>query len=102
MALSKRKIEKGLNEKGFRKKNKDHVTFRYITSDGTETSIFTHFSHGASGNDIQDWVIAKMAKQCKITVSQFKDLIDCPLSINEYENLLCQCGVLQMKSVDKQ
>lgn len=94
MAFSKRKIEKGLNEKGFRKKNKDHVTFRYIASDGTETSIFTHCSHGASGNDIQDWVIAKMARQCKISPSQFKNLIICPLSIRDYEELLRQCGVL--------
>lgn len=94
MALSKRKIEKGLKDKGFRKKNKDHVTFRYIASDGTETSIFTHCSHGAGGNDVQDWVIAKMAKQCKISVNEFKDLVDCPLSTEEYEKRLCQCGVL--------
>ena len=102
MALSKRTIEKGLRKKGFRKQNKDHITFRYITSDGTETSIFTHCSHGAGSKDIQDGVIGLMAKQCKITANQFKDLIDCPLSVKEYEELLCQCGVLQLKSFDNQ
>ena len=102
MALSKRTIENGLIKKGFRKQNRDHITFRYITLDGTETSIFTHCSHGASGKDIQDGVLGAMARQCKITLSQFKDLIDCPLSIEEYEKLLCQHGFLQIKSFDNQ
>ncbi len=102
MALSKRKIENSLENKGFRKQNRDHITFRYITSDGTETSIFTHCSHGASGQDIQDGVIGAMARQCKISVNQFKQLIACPLTIEEYEKLLCQCGVLETKSFDNQ
>jgi hypothetical protein len=35
-----------------------------------------------------------MARQCSLTKKQFLDLLDCPLSREEYEKLLEQAGKL--------
>ena len=96
MTFSKRKIEKGLKKKGFTKKNEDHKTFRYIALDGTETAIYTYCSHGASGDDIPDGLIATMARQCQLTSSQFKDLVNCPLSTKNYEKVLQEQSFLPL------
>lgn len=96
MAFSKRDVESGLTNKGFSKENKKHKVFRYIALDGTETDIYTHCSHGSGGEDIPDRLIATMARQCKLTSSQFKDLVKCPFSTEDYENVLQRGGFLEL------
>ena len=81
-----------LQNKGFVKKNKDHKTFRYIMLDGTGTSIFTHYSHGSSGRDVNDGVLGAMARQCRISSKQFRQLVECPLKRDAYEELLRESG----------
>ena len=98
MPIPNREIQSGLRRKGFVQKNKGHKTLRYIASDGTRTSIFTHYSHGSGGRDVKDRVIGMMARQCKISTKQFRQLVGCPLTIQAYEELLCQRGVLQIQS----
>ena len=36
---------------------------------------------------IPDNLISQMAKQCKLTKQQFVNLVDCPLSRDQYENV---------------
>jgi hypothetical protein len=53
----------------------------------------TKTSHG-SGGDISDDLLARMAKQCGVTKGQFLKLVDCPLTRQEYEELLRAAGRL--------
>ena len=88
MPLQTRVVKSGLLRKGFEEQEGKHKTLRYITTDGTPTSVVTHLSHGSSGKEIQDWVISKMAGQCRVSTRQFKQLVDCTLSSEDYEALL--------------
>lgn len=94
MPLKTKEVEDGLRGKGFEKQNKKHKTFRYVTKAGVYTSVYTHLSHGPSGKEIADGIIAKMAKQCKISNLEFKQLVSCVLSREVYENLLCKQSIL--------
>ena len=94
MPMTTRKIESSLQKKGFIKEDKKHRIFRYIAEDGTKTSIFTHTSHGRSGEVVHDGIISTMAKQCKISAIQFKRLVLCSFKRKQYEKKLRNNGAL--------
>ncbi len=94
MPLKTKEIESGLLRKGFEKKNKDHKTLRYVTIDGVRTSVITHYSHGSSGKEVYDGEISAMARQCKISNRKFKQLVDCKLTREAYEELLHEYKIL--------
>lgn len=94
MPLQTRHVESRLINKGFEKRNKSHKTLRYVTSSGVRTSIITHYSHGASGKEVHDGEVGAMARQCKVSTSQFKQLVSCALAREEYEALLLKQGDL--------
>lgn len=83
------KIDASLQKKGFVKYNGNH-SFYHLYIDGKKTKVFTKISH--SSNGISDILIKTMAKQVKLTRLQFEDLIDCPLSKEEYINILIEEG----------
>jgi len=87
MQLDKRKVENGISSKGFRIDNTKHCHSIYYTTEGLRTSIKTHTSHGAKG-PVNDFLIAQMARQCKLQKLQFVDLVNCPLSREAYEDIL--------------
>ena len=39
-------------------------------------------------------LLSEMARQCKLTKGQFVELVDCPLSRAEYEQVLVRSGEL--------
>lgn len=88
MQRDKRKIESALKTKGFFIKEGDHHYFRYFTKNGKKTAIYTKTSHGIGSKTIHDPLLSPMAKQCKITKTQFIELIDCPLNREDYETIL--------------
>ncbi len=88
MPVKIRKLEKGLKAKGFTRKNSNHIVMTYVTESGLRTSVITHFSHRASGKEVSDHEMGKMAKQCELSIKQFMELVDCTLSRKEYEKLL--------------
>lgn len=94
MPLKTRAVEAGLSSKGFVKRNKHHKTMRYVTSDGIRTSVITHYSHGASGRQVLDRDVSAMARQCKISTKQFKQLVSCELTREAYECLLRERGIV--------
>jgi len=51
-----------------------------------------HYSHG-KGN-IPGRVSDKIRSQLKLTQKDFKDLIDCPLSLKDYETILKEKGLI--------
>lgn len=86
-----RKVEQSLEKKGFIKEDTHHKYFYFYTNDGKRTKVRTYISHGHK--DIDDYLIGKMAQQTRLTKEQFMKLIDCPLSKEEYINILKRQGI---------
>lgn len=85
-------IERGLKNKGFGVAESHHHYFIYYSIDGKKTAVKTKTSHGQ--REISDDLIAKMARQVKVSRSEFLDLIDCPLSRKDYESILVSSGFI--------
>lgn len=96
MPLPKRKVEAGLRRKGFVVSESDHRVFRYVRSDGKLTHIRTKTSHGASAGkkDLDDQLLAFMAMQCHFDKRGFNDLVNCPMSQEDYERRLREQGLI--------
>lgn len=88
----KKKIEAALGKKGFQKHPKDHNFWVYCIEEGARGNIFTKTSHTPKMKVIGDALFAKMAKQCRLSVSDFCDLIDCPLTKEMYYEKLKKSG----------
>ncbi|MDO8545630.1 MAG: hypothetical protein Q7S40_34740 [Opitutaceae bacterium] len=95
MPRDKSDVESGLCRKGFEpaKPGADHRYYIYRTHAGQKSRARTHTSHG-KGFDIDDHLLAQMARQCGLTKKQFLDLLDCPLSREDYERILAAAGRL--------
>jgi hypothetical protein len=52
-----------------------------------------HYSHGKG--DIPDKIIQKIRGQLKLSKRDFKDLIDCPLSYDDYIAILQEKGIIR-------
>lgn len=92
MPLERADIEGALSSKGFSKDpSGDHNYFRYY-SQGKKTQIYTKTSHGSKYKNLSDDLVSAMAKQCKLTTKQFKELVSCTMSGAEYEGMLATAG----------
>jgi hypothetical protein len=90
MPKDKRKVEEALLKKGFEDKEGDHHFFIYHTLQGKKSSIRTKTSHMPKMKEISDGILAQMAKQCRLNKQDFMNLIDCPLSREQYEARLIE------------
>jgi predicted RNA binding protein YcfA (HicA-like mRNA interferase family) len=90
----KRDIEAALTAKGFLLAAGDHRFYVYFTLAGKKTRARTKTSHTPKMKDVPDNLLSEMAKQCKLTKPQFLDLVDCPLSRQDYEAALAARGEL--------
>ncbi len=88
MPLKRREVEAALEFKGFKRTEGDHAFFIYYTSTGRKTTVRTKTSHGTSHNDISHKLVSTMARQCKLTTRNFRDLVACPLTREGYEEIL--------------
>ena len=90
---SGREVDAALRKKGFlRETDGDHVHYCLLSSDGRKSTVKTQISHGMSGSAISAGLISKMARQLRLTKSQFLDLIDCSLSGDDYRIILRNKG----------
>jgi hypothetical protein len=85
MPRDKLDVSAALLRKGFSDRNGDHRFFCLMV-DGLKTQVTTKISHG--GKEIADNMLGVMARQAHLTGREFRDLIDCPLSEDEYLALL--------------
>ncbi len=92
MPKDKRKVEEALLKKGFEEKEGDHHFFIYHTLQGKKSSIRTKTSHTPKMKELNDGILALMAKQCRLNKQDFINLIDCPLSREQYEVRLKEHG----------
>lgn len=83
MPRPQRNVEASLLRKGFRQRENDHSYFVYYRADGRKSRFSTKTSHGK--REIDDSLLRMMAQQVGLTNGDFLDLVDCPLSREEYE-----------------
>lgn len=86
--IKTRKIDSALKEKGFISKERDH-TFYFLVVNGKKTRIRTKFSHGLK--EYGDQLLSGVCKQLGLnSVGELKDLINCPMSGDQYVELLIE------------
>lgn len=84
--LKTKDIRRSLTKKGFvEDSSHDHIIFWYKPGE-KKTAIRTKISHGKS--EISDPLIGKMSNQTRLSKTQFVDLVQCPLSAEEYQELV--------------
>ncbi|MGE5383675.1 MAG: hypothetical protein ACM3PX_09635 [Omnitrophica WOR_2 bacterium] len=91
--LDPRKTLNNLKKKGFieeENKSPDHKRLALILNGKLVTS--TKLSH--NGQDIDNYLIKQMSCQCHLTKDEFIDLATCPLSKEEYFQILAKQGLL--------
>jgi hypothetical protein len=90
----KKDIEAALLTKGFQSRVSDHTYFIYHTHAGQKTLIKTKTSLGNKPKTIGGDLLHAMAQQCKLTNEQFLQLVDCPLTRDQYEGMLQGQGLI--------
>jgi hypothetical protein len=81
-----REVKQALNSKGFREDAKrDHIYY-FLYHEGRKTAIHTKISHNE--RDIDSPLLSQMARQLRVSKSQFNDLLDCPLTAGGYVEFL--------------
>ena len=93
MPRKKSKVESALRKKGFEQTSGDHRFFVYVTLEGRRTTVRTKTSHTPKMKEIPDNILAQMSKQCRLKKSDFLQLVDCPLTREEYERRLRDRGI---------
>lgn len=91
------RVAQALRSKGFMDTGKDHHRFIYYTLSGTKTSVFTKISRGTSHKSISRDNLGRMARQCRLSNAEFRELLDCPMGRDSYENLLKVNGEIKLK-----
>ncbi len=75
-----------LVKKGFVASSNKHKKFQYVTLAGKKTDVRTVVSH--SSKVLYAPMLNAMAKECALSTAQFLNLVDCPLSREEYEKII--------------
>mgnify|MGYP001161690000 FL=1 len=91
--LDPKKTYKNLKKKGFVdsiNKSSDHKWVDFFYDE--KYVLSTKISHG--NKDIDKHLIKQMSFQCKLDKADFIDLVNCPLSREDYIHLLNQKGLL--------
>ena len=87
-----RDIEVALKKKGFAQKDTHHRMF-YLCVNGRITGVHTFMSHGQKDSSAD--LLAKMKNQLHLSGKEFADLIQCPLTREQYLRLLVERGVIE-------
>ena len=91
MVLDARKTEKNLCKKGFKIANGNH-RFLVFYDGNKKTTIHTMMSH--NGQDIDKFLISKMAEQVHLSKDDFISFANCTLTESQYRSILMQQKLL--------
>ena len=80
-----REIKEGLTKKGFAAVQRDH-TYLFFSVEGRKSGVHTKISHG--NKEYGDNILSLVARQLRITTKQLDDLLDCPMSYEDYLAIL--------------
>ena len=83
-----RVIEQALLNKGMEQDDTHHHVYKKTVEGVTE--IITRMSHGA--RTIDDRLGKAMAAQCCLQLKEFWNLVDCPMSEEEWDTLIKERG----------
>lgn len=95
-AIARRKLERALARKGFRKEeaSRDHC-FWWFYYQGKRTLIFTKISRGSGYKDYGDDLLNKVKLQLRLdTIQQLRDLVNCPITEQDYILHLKRKGII--------
>lgn len=97
MPKDRREITSALQRKGFQKKSKkrDHDFF-FLQRDDLNEPVYTKVSRGSKHKEIGDNLLGRMSRQLHLTRSEFDDLVECPMSAEDYLRTLVKRGVLSI------
>lgn len=91
MILDSKKAYKNLKKKGFVDSNSHSCDHKYLELYVDEKYVgYTKLSHGQK--DLDDFLIKQMSEQCRLSKQQFADLVNCPLSKEDYFKILKEKG----------
>ena len=82
-------VSRSLNRKGFASNRQSHHVYFRLVHNGTPTEAVTYMSHG--GEELNDYLQSRMAKQLGLKIREFQDLVRCPLT-HEERLLAVLCG----------
>ncbi len=89
MQIEKRLIKSNLQKKGFVVRQTSHHLYFDYTYQGKGRGVSTHISRGSKPKVCNDYLISKMKTQLKLDTSkQVKDLCECPMTADEYKQIL--------------
>lgn len=86
-------IRKSLLVKGFKETNTHHEMY-WLYVGNRKTSVRTRISHSES--EYGDRLLNQMAKQVGLNRTEFDDLIECPLTHDEYLKRLRTRGIVRL------
>lgn len=88
MPLDRLEIRKSLVEKGFKEIVKgDHKVYHFHDN-GLATRARTKMSHGSKYKTLGDDLVSCMARQCMLSNREFRELVECTLSLDGYRSIL--------------
>jgi hypothetical protein len=91
MPRKHRDVRTGLEKKGFSvEESRKHIHFVYVDLQGRTTTARTMISHGASGADIDDRLLGRMAQQVGLEKRRFLELIDCPMTQQAFDEIITE------------
>lgn len=95
MQLDRDDIERSLESKGFVREDKSHRYF-YHEYQGKRTGPYAYTSHGSSYKTYGDNLLKRMKKELRLdTKKQLVDLIQCPMSAEDYNQFLRSKNVIE-------
>ncbi|VUT26866.1 MAG: hypothetical protein MASP_01745 [Candidatus Methanolliviera sp. GoM_asphalt] len=93
MGIKTRKIGSALEKKGFLKKEGGRHTIYYFVVNGKRIGIHTELSRGIK--EYSRGLLSAMHKQLKFNnISELEDFIECPLSKDDYIDILKRKNIL--------
>lgn len=89
MPLRRGDVKSSLRKKGFVEDvSGKHISYSYDMSNGIKTRIKTYVSHGRESEDLDDFLVSKMAKQINLTKREFGDFVSCKMKQPKYEAIV--------------
>ncbi|HMT72271.1 MAG TPA: hypothetical protein PKA77_02305 [Chitinophagaceae bacterium] len=93
--LDAKKTYQNLLSKGFTAAKGDHKFLEFFFNG--KFILHTKISHGEK--ELQDFHIGMMKRQCKLEKKEFIDLANCPLSADQYLQILKSNGIISAQDL---
>ena len=94
-SLLARDVSAALVKKGFEKRESHHTYFHF-KYEGRDVGVNTKISQGEK--EIRDTLITLMRRQLRLeTTAQFREFVECPLTLQKYLDILKGRGVIPIK-----